>query len=191
MLRESQIQEFMRLVDKRGSSECWPWLGGLSHGYGNWSKGPIRSAHRAAYVIANGEIPEGLVIDHVRARGCVRTDCVNPAHLEAVTIAENTRRGTSPSAEAHRTNTCRNGHELTGANVVTNRKGGRECRTCRNARYRDEYHAAKPGAVRYKSGYCKKGHVKTAETTRRDGSCRTCKYESNARAKAKKAARSA
>lgn len=50
-------------------------------------------AHRVAYELAIGPIPEGLTIDHVKARGCTRVDCCNPAHLEAVTYAENQHRG--------------------------------------------------------------------------------------------------
>lgn len=187
VLRDSQIQRFMRLVDQRGTEECWPWLGTVSNGYGYWAAhGRFASAHRVAYMIGHGEIPEGLAIDHVRARGCVRTDCVNPGHLEAVTTAENTRRGTSPSAIASGTGRCRNGHELAGANVVTDRKGGRECRTCRNARYRDKFHAANPDSIRYKTGLCKKGHQKTPETTLPNGACRICSRESKARARARR-----
>lgn len=39
-----------------------------------------------------GPIPDGLTLDHVVAWGCRHKNCVNPAHLEPVTAAENTRR---------------------------------------------------------------------------------------------------
>ena len=45
-------------------------------------------AHRAAYALDVGPIPEGLTIDHL----CRVRHCVRPDHLEPVTQAENTRR---------------------------------------------------------------------------------------------------
>lgn len=45
--------------------------------------------HRLAYEQIRGEIPEGMVLDHL----CRNRNCINIAHLEAVTIKENSRRG--------------------------------------------------------------------------------------------------
>lgn len=67
-------------------------------------------AHRYSYELSIAPIPDGLQIDHVRARGCTRTDCVNPAHLEAVTPAENLRRSNAASAVNARKDTCPEGH---------------------------------------------------------------------------------
>lgn len=86
---------FWAKVDRREIDEDWPWLGVVlkSTGYGQFGfNGKKWSAHRMAYTLAVAEIPEGLVIDHVRDRGCRRRDCVNPFHLEAVTQWENSRR---------------------------------------------------------------------------------------------------
>ena len=85
---------FMSKIDRRGDRLCWPWLGTvLNTGYGQFKAAGQRiSAHRYAYELFKGPIPDGLTIDHVKARGCVRRDCVNPYHLEAVTIGENVRR---------------------------------------------------------------------------------------------------
>jgi hypothetical protein len=59
-------------------------------------------AHRVAYELLVGPIPEGLTLDHVRDRGCTSTACVKaiadergPAHLEPVTMEENVRRASA------------------------------------------------------------------------------------------------
>lgn len=77
---------------------CWLWEGGTRGGYGRIKlvgHGSL-SAHRASYEHHVGPIPEGLVLDHL----CRNPACINPAHLEPVTIAENIRRGEQGSAEA-------------------------------------------------------------------------------------------
>lgn len=66
-------------------SECWPWVGSRDpYGYGRLKiNGKFRGAHRLAYELSVGSIPEGLEIDHLCRNRC----CVNPAHLEPVTHA--------------------------------------------------------------------------------------------------------
>lgn len=67
---------------------CWWWLGAIgSHGYGVVSRRDL--AHRVAYERARGPIPAELTVDHL----CCNRECVNPAHMELVTLAENGRRG--------------------------------------------------------------------------------------------------
>lgn len=74
---------------------CWRWAGTkFSNGYGFFFKDGKRTlAHRAMYELHVGPIPRGMQIDHVRERGCMYRDCVNPAHLEPVTGFENVHRG--------------------------------------------------------------------------------------------------
>lgn len=75
--------------DRGHTTPCWTWQGKLTpDGYacrGSWSN----LEHRNVYVAAHGPIPEGHDLDHL----CRVHACVNPAHLEVVTHAENCRRG--------------------------------------------------------------------------------------------------
>lgn len=81
---------FWAKVDK--DADCWEWRGSRNHkGYGLARRrdGKGIQAHRLAYELTVGPIPEGLEIDHL----CVNRGCVNPSHLEPVTHTENIRRG--------------------------------------------------------------------------------------------------
>jgi hypothetical protein len=110
---------------------CWEWTGatGGSRRYGCISvKGVTRRAHRVAYELLAGPIPDGLELDHL----CRNRLCVNPEHLEPVTHRENVLRGDAPPAANVSKTHCPRGHELTPENTYTRRgrPGGRECRAC-------------------------------------------------------------
>lgn len=107
---------------------CWIWNGPIgTGGYGMFSTAHHRGysirAHRAAYQILVGDIPEGLVIDHL----CRVRHCVNPEHLQAVTFNENAKRRSI--AYTH----CKHGHEYDENNThVYN--GKKYCRMCHKIR---------------------------------------------------------
>lgn len=111
-------------------SGCWMWTGGAAgpdRSYGAFRiDGRLHRAHRISYEWANGPIPEGLHIDHL----CRLPLCVNPAHLEAVTPAENNRRGFSPPALNALKTHCPRGHEYDAANTHVSPDGKRRCRAC-------------------------------------------------------------
>lgn len=120
--------------------QCWEWTGAKHRGYGQftlswwkredgeWRCQTVR-AHRFAFSIFKGPIPEGLTVEHE----CRNRSCVNPLHLSLLSRGENARRG-------NQRKTCKSGrHEMTGNNVIRRpsqapTKG--ECRACANERRR-------------------------------------------------------
>lgn len=126
---------FWKRVDKTGV--CWLWIGGKANGYGVFSAGGHKNtyAHRVAYELTWGRIPDGLTIDHL----CRNPACVNPTHLQAVSMGENVLRGTSPWAENARKTDCPQGHPYDEANTYVNYKGSRVCRKCQAAAMRAWY----------------------------------------------------
>lgn len=76
---------FWGKVDK--TPECWNWNAGKTiDGYGVFHsvEGSV-GAHRVAYSLSTGPIPDGMSIDHV----CHNPSCVRPAHLRLATPKQN------------------------------------------------------------------------------------------------------
>lgn len=155
-----------------GPNDCIIWTGGKSnHGYGTVVvNGRKTYAHRLAYELSIGRIPDGLHLDHL----CRNRACCNPWHLEPVTPTENTRRGEI----AQRTH-CPVGHPYDEVNTRM-RAGGngrdgkplvkRDCRAC---------HAAAKRKRAANRTACYAGHVLTPENTVIRGKdtrcCRICR----------------
>lgn len=108
---------------------CWLWEGSLTDGYGKFEPTThiYYRAHRYAYEMIVGPIPEGLTLDHL----CRVRHCVNPSHLEPVSIGENNLRGESIAAQNARKTICKYGHPLDADNTwIVPSTGFRRCRTC-------------------------------------------------------------
>jgi hypothetical protein len=143
-------ERFWRLVDVRGADECWPWTGTADRGYGKYedtATGRRASAHRFAYELSKGPIPDGRSLDHTchdasvcdLKSDCPHRGCCNPAHLEPVPQAENLRRSrlnnTLASLNAAKTR-CPQGHPYDEANTIIGKDGLRRCRICKTDRQR-------------------------------------------------------
>lgn len=111
---------------------CWLWIGSVDrHGYGKFNIKPYQvSAHRIAYQLHVGPIPDGHDIDHL----CRIRRCVNPAHLDTVTRRENIMRSPIALSAVNAVKTaCIKGHPFDQANTYIDPAGYRHCRACSRA----------------------------------------------------------
>jgi len=148
-------ERFMNKVEPEPNSGCWLWVGTsagvgerrdqiLSGSYGMAyvsRQRPKVFAHRLAWELFRGPIPEGFTVDHL----CRVRRCVNPAHLEPVSLRDNILRGTAVSAIAARKTHCPRGHPYD----FRYWNGGRGCSRCRREQNRNLMRR-KRGSVRYR-----------------------------------------
>lgn len=113
--------------------DCLEWQGSkYQNGYGKIGRVGIM-AHRIAYELIKGEIPTDMCLDHL----CKNRLCVNPDHLEIVSLVENVMRGNSQHAKNARKTHCKHGHEFTTENTYIHpTRGSRLCRECRKVNHK-------------------------------------------------------
>jgi hypothetical protein len=136
---KEQLKDFVYDPSKHWSEyPCMLWDRGVldKDGYaGIAADGKFVRAHRLAFEITRGPIPKGLVSDHL----CRTRNCWQPAHIDPVTCAENSRRGNTGKHQRRKRRThCKRGHELTTKNTYEI-NGKRRCRECQRERDRAYY----------------------------------------------------
>jgi len=96
MPRKTPSDRFWAKIEK--SEGCWEWRGYLNRwGYGNLLvSGKKIQAHRFAYEVQNGSIPEGMQIDHT----CRNPACVRGDHLRIATHKQNQENKTGPQVNS-------------------------------------------------------------------------------------------
>lgn len=156
MFGDKDAERFFAKVHK--TDGCWEWTAGKDlDGYGSfWFRGKNVGAHRWSYEHHKGTVPPGMEVDHL----CHNPSCVRPDHLEAVSGAENKRRGYSPSAITARAGVCKRGHLLTPDNLFIGKDGRRRCKACKNARNRRYMSSYVPEHREQKQAYDKARHAR-------------------------------
>lgn len=135
--RKDRLSQWQFEINEK--TGCWKWLRTLNKkhepGYGFLHQAGERIlAHRFYFERLLSCIPKGLTIDHL----CKNTKCVNPSHLEPVTMKDNLLRGNSlPAINARKTHCCR-GHPLSGQNIWRTIAGRRQCKMCDKIKKRKE-----------------------------------------------------
>lgn len=118
---KNPMDRFARYVDKNGpycealGSQCWMWTGNhlSQNGYALTYSEALKqttTAHRWAYALLVEPVPKDMTLDHL----CRNILCVNPSHMEIVSLVENIQRAPIAgvakiaAAKTH----CKEGHEF-------------------------------------------------------------------------------
>lgn len=130
-------ERFFSKIDRSGGT-CWLWTGTVgANGYGyfdiktdgRWKK---FLAHRVSFEFHHRPLTAGETVDHL----CMNPRCVNPEHLDACTIGENSKRSARTLCGANvRKTHCPKGHPYAGDNLFYD-QGKRRCRACVRAKNR-------------------------------------------------------
>ena len=150
--RPTLIERVWAKVDKRRSTQCWPYQGtvhssgyGIIVGGGRYAKKEYK-VHRLIYEDTYGPIPEGWTVDHtchwkdetcLGGFGCQHRRCQNPRHLQAVPFEVNVALArTAKRLTKEQATHCAHGHPWDEVNTYRDSQGRRQCRACTRERMR-------------------------------------------------------
>lgn len=141
---------FLEKVHLIPFTTCWVWSGARhKDGYGTFFTGKSSTrSHRYSYEMYKGKIPQGLTLDHL----CRNPNCVNPNHLEPVTLKENIRRAPKQISNINRNKTnCPLMHEYD----YNFRKKYGKCKICNSIAGAKYYRKRKKDDPNYKNSKIK------------------------------------
>lgn len=152
-------RRLIKLSVPEPNTGCHIWIGATTiAGYGIINiKKKILSAHRVSYFLNKGDIPDGLVIDHI----CDNKFCINPDHLQPKTQLDNLLRSNSASMVNLRKTHCNKGHEFTESNTIINKNGSRDCKICVKAKKKRHYNNRREHILSVKKKYWEKNKKAT------------------------------
>ena len=155
------LERFEEKVERVPELTCHIWMAWTNtSGYGQIrANGKSAMAHKISYELVRGPIPDGMTMDHL----CRNRWCVNPYHLEIVTMRENVLRGISFAAKNAKKTQCPKGHPY---NRINNR-GARYCRQCATKCHIKYYQPRKAKIAAYMREYRRVHKAEIDECTRK------------------------